>query len=238
MTRGRRADYITIRRTPDKPTTPITRLPYRVVLFDLDGTLVDSIELIVRAAEYAFSNVMGRAAPRAEIMAGIGRPLMQQFGAYAESEEQLEALIAAYRVYQLEHHDVLTQPYDGVNDAVRGLKDGGRSLGVVTSKTEPLAHRAISHIGLEGCFEIVVGIESTTRHKPEPEPLHFAMERLGALPAETIYVGDSPFDLQAARAARVASIAVTWGAFAEEVLAAEEPTHVARSAAELRRWLR
>lgn len=223
--------------TTRSPDYPITRLPFRVVLFDLDGTLVDTIELIVRAAEYAFANVMGRAAPRDEIMAGIGRPLMQQFGAYAESEEQLQALIAAYRVYQLAHHDDLTQPYAGVNDAVQWLKDSGRSLGVVTSKIEPLAHRALARVGLDPYFDVVVGIESTTRHKPEPDPLHFAMARLGASPAETVYVGDSPFDLQAARAAGISSIAVTWGAFAEEVLAAEEPTHVARSATDLRQWL-
>jgi pyrophosphatase PpaX len=209
-------------------------MPYRVVLFDLDGTLVDSIELIVRAAQHAFGATLGRVPAREEIMAGIGKPLMTQFGTYAESREQLDALIQSYRTYQLAHHDDLTRPYDGVVDAVRWLSDEGRALGVVTSKIEPLAHRALSHVGLDPFFDLVVGIESTTRHKPDPEPLLFAMEQLDADPDETVYVGDSPFDLQAARAARVASIAVTWGAFHESSLLAERPTLVVRSAAELR----
>ena len=209
-------------------------MPFRVVLFDLDGTLVDSIDLIVRAAEHAFGATLGTVPSRAEIMAGIGRPLLAQFGAYVDTEAQMEALIQAYRRVQLAHHDDLTRPYDGVNDAVRWLSDDGRALGVVTSKIEPLAHRALTHVGLDPFFDLVVGIESTARHKPEPDPLLFAMERLGANPPETVYVGDSPFDIQAARAAGITSIAVTWGAFEEQVLLAAGPSHVARSAADLR----
>lgn len=212
-------------------------MAFRVVLFDLDGTLVDSIELILRAAQHAFGEALGFVPPREEIAAGIGKPLLAQFGAYTKSPEQMEALIQAYRTYQLAHHDDLTRPYDGVNDAVQWLHGDGRALGVVTSKVEPLAHRALSHVGLGSFFDLVVGIESTTRHKPDPDPLLFAMSRLGATPTETVYVGDSPFDLQAAQAAGVASIAVTWGAFDEATLRVEQPTHVVRSAAELRTQL-
>ncbi len=212
-------------------------MSFRVVLFDLDGTLVDSIELILRAADYAFTDVMGVAPPRDEIRAGIGKPLMTQFGAYASDRDQLDRLIQSYRVYQLAHHDALTRPYDGVNDLVVSLAEEGRSLGVVTSKIESLAHRALEHVGLTRHFSIVVGIESTARHKPDPDPLIFALEQLGARREEAIYVGDSPFDLRAARAAGIASCAVTWGAFTEDVLRQEEPTSVATNAAELRRLL-
>lgn len=212
-------------------------MPYRVVLFDLDGTLVDSIELILQAADYAFTDVMGVAPPRAEIMAGIGKPLMTQFGAYAADRDQLDRLVQSYRVYQLAHHDNLTRTYDGVNDVVAWLAGDGRKLGVVTSKIESLAHRALDHVGLSQHFSVVVGIESTTRHKPDPDPLVFALERLGARRDEAIYVGDSPFDLQAARAAGIASCAVTWGAFGEHTLSGEQPTAMARNASDLRRLL-
>jgi pyrophosphatase PpaX len=212
-------------------------MPYRVVLFDLDGTLVDSIELIVLAATHAFTTVRGHSPERAEIMAQIGKPLMVQFGAYARDEAELHRYLTAYREHQLAHHDALTRPYPGVNDVVAGLTAAGHSLGVVTSKIEPLAHRALDHVGLRDHFPLVVGIESTARHKPNPEPLLFAMDRLAAAPQECVYVGDSPFDLQAARAARIDSIAVTWGAFTGEALGREAPTAVARTPAELRALL-
>lgn len=212
-------------------------MPFRTVLFDLDGTLVDSIELIVQAADHAFTTVMGTSPPRAEILSGIGKPLMTQFGAYARNAAELEQLVQAYRTWQLAHHDALTRPYDGVNDTVEWLSGDGRALAVVTSKIEPLAHRALQHVGLDHCFPLVVGIESTTRHKPDPDPLLFAMERLGASASDSVYVGDSPFDLRAARSAGIASVAVTWGAFEEDTLRAESPTAIARSATELRTLL-
>jgi pyrophosphatase PpaX len=209
-------------------------MPYRVVLFDLDGTLADTIELIIRSGQHAFTTVLGWTPTREELILGIGRPLHLHLGDYANSPDQLTELVTAYRGFQVQHHDELTLPYDGVNDVVRWLHRDGRPLGVVTSKVEFLAHRALALIGIDDAFNIVVGLESTTAHKPGPEPVLFAMEQLGATATETVYIGDSPFDLRAAHAAGVDSIAVTWGAFSEEALLEHRPTHVARTAAELR----
>ncbi len=208
-------------------------MSWNCILFDLDGTLVDSIDLIIQSAQAAFARCNRIVPTREEIIAGIGRPLMSQFGDYTSEPDEIDRLLHAYRTFQLEHHDRLTLPYAGVNDLVRALRDDGRKLGVVTSKIEPLAHRALSLIGLDACFPVVIGLESTTRHKPDPEPLLHAMERLGAGPADTVYIGDSPFDLQAARAASVASIAVGWGAFSASRLSEESPSHSAASASEL-----
>ena len=212
-------------------------MSYRCVLFDLDGTLVDTIDLIIQSAQAAFATCNRPVPSRAEIVAGIGRPLMSQFGDFTSDAAEVELLLLAYRAFQLEHHDRLTVPYDGVSDVVRELVADGRRLGVVTSKIEPLAHRALAHIGINECFPVVIGLESTTRHKPDPAPLLHAMEQLGAEPNDTVYVGDSPFDLQAAHAASIASIAVSWGAFTGERLQEERPTHVASTAEELRRVL-
>jgi pyrophosphatase PpaX len=213
-------------------------MPWRCVLFDLDGTLVDSIDLIIQSAQAAFAGC-GYAVPRREqILAGIGRTLPSQFRDFTSDEAEVARLIQAYRTFQLEHHDRLTSPYAGVNDVVHDLVAEGRILGVVTSKIEPLARRALSLIGLDGAFPLVVGLESTTRHKPDPAPLLHATQRLGADPADTVYVGDSPFDLRAAHAAGMASIAVCWGAFRQADLERERPTHVAPTAADLGRLLR
>jgi pyrophosphatase PpaX len=133
----------------------------------------------------------------------------------------------------LAHHDSLTAPYPGIDAVVRQLHEAGVSLGVVTSKIEPLAHRALKFVALDAYFGLVVGIESTTRHKPEPDPLLFALDRLGAAPNEAVYVGDSPFDVQAARNASMTAIAVTWGAFDEPALRAHAPHYVVGDPAEL-----
>ena len=208
-------------------------MSWNCILFDLDGTLVDSIDLIIQSAQAAFAHCNRTVPSRDEILAGIGRPLMSQFGDYTSEPDEIDRLLHAYRTFQLEHHDRLTLPYAGVNDVVRALTADGRQLGVVTSKIEPLARRALSLIGLDECFPVVIGLESTTRHKPDPEPLLHAMERLGAAPVDTVYVGDSPFDLQAAKAASIASIAVSWGACSGARLSEEGPTHSIASAEEL-----
>ena len=209
-------------------------MSYRVVLFDLDGTVADTIDLIVASGQHAVSTVLGWTPAREELLRHLGRPLHQHLGEYASSPEQLEELITAYRAYQVQHHDDMTRPYDGVNDVVRWLSGQGRPLGIVTSKVEFLADRALRLLGIDQLFSVVVGLNATTRHKPEPEPVLFAMRQLGAEPHETVYVGDSPFDLMSASGAGTASIAVTWGAFSEATLSEQRPTHIARSAAELR----
>jgi pyrophosphatase PpaX len=206
---------------------------FSTVLFDLDGTLVDSIELIIRSAEHAFASRPGPRPSRDEIKSGIGRPLLAQFRQLAGTEAELDGYVVAYREYQLEHHDALTTAYPGIDRVVGRLHAAGCSLGVVTSKIEPLALRALVHVGLDRAFRVVVGLESTARHKPDPDPLLFALDRLGSRPGDSAYVGDTPFDIQSARAAGVTSIAVTWGACDEETLTAERPDSLVRTSAEL-----
>lgn len=206
---------------------------YSCVLFDLDGTLADSIELILQSAEAAFTTCGYPIPPRADIISGIGRPLATQLGAYTSDAAELARLIQAYRTFQIANHDSLTTPYSGVTELVRSLYDQGRQMAVVTSKAEPLAKRALSRVGLEDCFSLVVGLEATQKHKPEPEPLLHAMQRLGAPANQTVYVGDSPYDIMAAHAARISSVAVGWGAFTLERLASEKPTHMVSNSGEL-----
>jgi len=203
------------------------------VLFDLDGTLIDSIELIVKSARFAFASRPGPSPTDEEFMAGIGQPLVAQFGPYAGTPEEMQALIAAYRHYQLENHDRLTTLYDGVLDLVLALKDDGRPLGVVTSKMDAIARRSLSHVGLLDLFDVVVGMDHTQHHKPRPEPVQFALNRLGVAPGAASYIGDSPFDIEAGNAAGVTSIAVTWGAFSRDTLATASPSYTVDRPADL-----
>ena len=186
------------------------RLP--AVLFDLDGTLIDSIELILSSARFAFEKLDRVPPTDQEWLAGVGIPLFTMFARYARDTADRDALIVAYREYQMANHDRLVRCYDGIADAVRSLHERGHDLGIVTSKSDALAMRGLAHVGLAKYMDTIVGCDSSSRHKPDPEPVRIALHRLGCAPEDAIFVGDSIFDITAGNAAGVKTVAVLWGA--------------------------
>lgn len=200
------------------PTEVAVSTSAPTVLFDLDGTLVDSIELIVTAALNAFASRPGPSPSEAEIRNTIGRPLPTTFGPWLVDDNDLPFLISKYREYQLEHHDRLTSAYEGIVDAVASLDGAGCRMGIVTSKVGFMAQRALDHVGLAKYMRCLIASDSTTRHKPEPDPVFLALEQLNASAETAMFVGDSPYDMMAARAAGVRALGVAWGAFTAETL--------------------
>jgi len=193
------------------------------VLFDLDGTLIDSIELILNSAKHAFTGRDGHVPSDAEWLTGVGIPLATMFRRYARDEAEIDALIAKYREYQLAHHDRLVRCYDDVVDTVDELRKNGHPLAIVTSKTGWLAKRGLEHVGLGEHFNVVVGCDSCDRHKPDPGPVLYALAELDYAPDEAVFVGDSVHDMQAGNAAGVTTIAALWGPFTREDLVASTP---------------
>lgn len=203
-----------------------------VVLFDLDGTLIDSLHLLVSAMRFAFE---GHRVPTPAVelwTSYIGRPLHWQFAQFA-SEDEVPALVQRYRAFQYDHHDALTNPYDGIVPLVQRLDAAGHRIGVVTSKGDALANRSIQHVGLAPYMDVVVGADSSTRHKPDPEPIEVALARLEAAPEHGVYIGDSIYDIMAGNAAGVVTIGVTWGATTHSPLLDASPTFVAHTVDEL-----
>jgi pyrophosphatase PpaX len=182
------------------------------VLFDLDGTLIDSLELIQGAARHAFDGHSGRVPTPDEWRTLIGRPLLDSFREFVTDETEIERLTARYRDYQMVHHDRLVRAYDGVVRVVNELAERGHPMALVTSKADWLARRALVHVGLDAVIPVVVGCDSCTRHKPHPEPVERALALLDVGPAEAVFVGDSPHDVESGRAAGVYTVGVTWGA--------------------------
>jgi pyrophosphatase PpaX len=189
------------------------------ILFDLDGTLIDSIELILGAARHAFIGFDGRAPTDEEWRAGIGRPLQTVLREYAPDDAEAARLFGRYRAYQLEHHDRLVRPYAGIVETVQRLAHEGHPMALVTSKADWLAEKALVLVGLDRLIPTIVGCDTCVNHKPHPEPVERALALLRSAPEDAIFVGDSPHDVESGRAAGVRTIGVTWGAATGDELA-------------------
>lgn len=182
---------------------------YPVVLFDLDGTVIDSGGIILASMRHAARTVLGREYSDQELLASVGGPgLEAQMAVLAE--DRVDELVRVYRAHNEPLHDTL-EFCAGMGDVLATLKEQGRRLGLVTAKRRFTVELAFARLPLADLFEVVVGGDETERHKPSPEPLLLGLERLGVGPADAAYVGDSPFDMQAARAAGMAAIGVSWG---------------------------
>ena len=196
------------------------------LLFDLDGTLVDSIDLLLAAFRHTFETHLGSAPSDEEWMAGIGTPLVSQMRAFVKDDALVEKMMDTYRVFQRDHHDLLLREFEGVRDTLALLKARGHPIALVTSKMNDLALRALQYATLDALVDEVVGFDSCARHKPEPEPVLIALDRLGYRPEEAIFVGDSPHDITSGNAAGVISVAALWGPFSRAVLEAASPRYL------------
>ena len=197
----------------------------KTFLFDLDGTLLDSIDLILRSYRHTMRVHRGTEPPDDVWMRGLGTPLWVQFRHWTEDPVEIEAMVATYRAYNMEHHDALARPYEGVVDAVRALKGTGSGLGLVTSKMRSGAVRGLQLLGLVDAFPVIVGADEVTHPKPHPEPVLKALDLLGAPAGETVFIGDSRHDIECGRAAGVQTAAVLWGPFDRAHLEDLAPDH-------------
>jgi pyrophosphatase PpaX len=206
---------------------------FPVVLFDLDGTLIDSGPMIVASMKHAAKSVLGRDVPEEVLSAAVGGPgLVAQMHALAP--DRVDDLVAASREHNEPLHDELEAFWEVVEVLPR-LRGEGRRLGIVTAKRRATVDLAFARLPeLEQNFDVVVTSDDTERHKPSPDPILAAVERLGADPTDAAYVGDSPFDIRAAKAAAVFAIAVAWGGIhGNDVLQREQPDAFVRHAEEL-----
>ena len=187
---------------------------------------MDTTELIYQSMRHATGEVLGREIPRGTLMANVGQPLPRQMELLAA--ERAEALLESYRLHNEEHHNSLIGEFPGVEDSLARLRKGGVRVAVVTSKRCPSVEMALDTFpGLGEVVDRFVTMEDTAEHKPHPAPLLKGLEFLGNVsPEEAAYVGDSPFDVAAAKAAGVKSVAVSWGAFSEDALREAEPDYL------------
>lgn len=193
----------------------------RAVLFDLDGTLMDSTEAIVDSWFYAF-DALGLPKPDRDLIINtIGYPLRQQIPMMTDHD--VDACIRVYRGHYTEHSAPKTTLLPGAAETLAAFHARGLRMGFVTSKKREASEMLLEHLGVLHYMEARIGPLEVTKHKPDAEPVEKAMEILGVAPAETVFVGDMHFDVLAGKAAGVTTLAVTTGYQTREQLAALAP---------------
>jgi pyrophosphatase PpaX len=187
------------------------------VLFDLDGTLIDSIELIVRSFQHTTAAHLGAPLARAEIIPTIGRSLVRELERIAPGRGA--ELLATYRTFNLANHDALVTVYPGVQNLLHAVRERGVVTGIVTSKARVSAAPSFARFLLDQGMDIIVTEDDTARHKPFPDPLLHAATLLDLAPEHCWYIGDSTHDMEAARAAGMPAIGAAWGPYGHTLLA-------------------
>lgn len=198
-------------------------MSFKVYLFDLDGTLIDSVELILKSFHHTREHHFGDRLPDDYYLGILGVTLRDAFRRMADTPEAVEAMVKTYVSHNLDHHDAMVRPYPGVPEVIRELSRRGARLGVVTSKLHDNARRGLRVAGIEDAFEVVIGGDEVSRGKPDPEPVRLALERLGSSAADALFVGDSPHDIESGRRAGVKTAAATWGPYSRAALEAAKP---------------
>ncbi|MEP6799448.1 MAG: HAD-IA family hydrolase [Lapillicoccus sp.] len=212
------------------PSSPRPRWP--VAVFDLDGTLVDTIALIVASYQHAFREVLGEEQDETRIRGWIGQPLIRAFS--SAWPDQADALFASYIAWNRANTERLIRSYAGLTDVLAELTSAGVQIAAATSKLRAPALEAARLTGVAPHLALLVSLEDTEQHKPDPAPLLLAVDRLGAVPATAVYVGDAVVDVQAARAAGMGAVAVSWGAGDRDDLVAARPDVLVDTPHELR----
>jgi pyrophosphatase PpaX len=210
------------------------RWPY--LLWDYDGTVVDSVPSIIAAHHVATERVLGIRLDEASIRERIGEPAHKRIAALVSERADEVYAIFSEVIGSLEPE--ATPVFDGVSDMLIELADAGVLSALVTSRPRGLVLPSLAHLGIRNFFSTVVGLEDTEEHKPNGEPILHAVAALGAAITESVYIGDAVVDVQAAHSAGTESIAVTWGAGSLSALEAEGPTTIASSPTELAAILR
>jgi len=200
---------------------------WRAVLFDLDGTLADTVPLILRCFRHTMKTHLGRELPDEVWVRQIGKPLRVSMRDFASDADEAKRMVDTYLTFQRLVHDGMVRAFPGAPETVAALRARDVRLGVVTSKTREMTVRTLGCCGLNDAFEVVVTADDVDLGKPDPEPVLKALDQigLGERAEEVLFIGDSPHDFAAGRAAGVRTAAVPWGPFSRADLEAAEPDH-------------
>lgn len=187
------------------------------LLFDLDGTLIDSVGLILDSYSHVHQEHLQRVSVSSDHYRNrLGTPLLQVYQELVEEHHQATELVTAYKKHNRKLHDGKVTLYRGIRPMLEQAVEVGIKLALVTSKGRDVARRGLHVCGIEGFFSTIVALEDVRCHKPDPEPVQLALELLGARMEGSLMIGDAPSDIRAGKAAGVLTGAALWGPFVRE----------------------
>ncbi|MGE6630169.1 pyrophosphatase PpaX [Bacillus sp. NPDC077027] len=201
------------------------------VLFDLDGTLINTNELIIASFLHTLDHYVPGRYAREDVLDFIGPSLFDTFSAI--HPDQTEEMITMYRAFNHDHHDALVTEYETVIDTLGILQDKGFKLGIVTTKIRDTVLMGLKLTGLEPYFEVIVTLDDVEHEKPHPEPVLLALSKLGSDPQEAIMVGDNYHDILSGKAAGTKTAGVSWSIKGEEALLQHKPDFMLKQMSDL-----
>ncbi|MFX3630132.1 MAG: pyrophosphatase PpaX [Ectobacillus sp.] len=201
------------------------------ILFDLDGTLINTNELIISSFLHTLNVYYPNRYQREDVLPFIGPSLRETFGVM--NPEKVDEMIQCYREYNHKHHDLLVEEYETVYETVEELHRGGYKIGIVTTKARPTVEMGLKLARLKPFFDVVVTLDDVRKVKPDPEPIEKALYLLGAKAPEALMVGDNHHDILAGHNAGTKTAGVAWSIKGREYLAAYKPTYILEKMSDL-----
>ncbi|GGM36319.1 pyrophosphatase PpaX [Paraliobacillus quinghaiensis] len=196
----------------------------RTILFDLDGTLINTNDLIIESFTHTLEKHIPTPFTREEILNFIGPPLYDSF--HSVAPDQVEEMMVTYREHNISNHEKFVKAYPTVVETITTLKEKGYTLGIVTTKIRDTAELGMKITGLLDMFDVIVGLDDVTNAKPHPEPIFKALNQLGAHPQTTLMVGDNYHDIEAGQNAGTKTAGVAWTIKGKEFLASYKPDYM------------
>lgn len=198
--------------------------PYKALLFDFDGTLLDTNELIIQT----FLHVLGERFPgkynREAVLPFLGPTLVESFNTI--DPDLTETLVEAYRAHNIQLHDEMAIPFDGVVETMYKLKAQGYKLAIVSTKRRGMIDRGLKLMECEDLFDTIIGLEDVKNTKPDPEPIQLALNRLEVAKEDALMIGDNFHDIVGGQRAGVDTAGVAWSIKGEAFLATFLPTYM------------
>jgi pyrophosphatase PpaX len=201
------------------------------VLFDLDGTLIDTNELIISSFLHTLEHYYPNQYKRDDVLPFLGPTLRETFEPMDATK--VDEMIATYRKYNLAHHDTFVTEFPTVLDTVKILKEKGYKVGIVTTKISDVVMKGLKLTKLDSYFDVIVALDHVEKAKPDPEPIFKALEQLGSKPEEAIMVGDNYHDILAGKNAGTKTAGVAWTIKGRDHLEQFEPDYILEEMADL-----